>query len=540
MDKPVPQIPGFTVLELAGRGGMGAVYIAEQHSPRRTVALKVVSRAPRAETLAEFRREAEVIAGLEHPRIVPLYGYGETDGLPYLVMRYLPGGSLADRIPMDLASCERWLAEIAAALDFAHGRGLVHRDVKPSNILLDEQGNAYLSDFGIAGTEADVDSTLPSGSAAYMAPEQGRGEAIDPRADTYSLAVTLFEALTGQQPYTAESSLGVIARHMHYPIPSARELNPSISPAVDEALRQGMAKDPGDRPSTTGEFARQVVQAPQATLDAREPAETVVGQARSRSKWMIGAIAIATAAIALIGGGALLGMLAPRDDTPRPTATPPAGVAPVAATESEQLQPTPLISAPAGTTDSQAQSAVLLADDFSVPGSGFAVLSDEDGGVEYADGALQFTVLTDGVRWYSPSTRLDAEDVVIEATAQLLSGPAFTEVALLCRWRDLENYTALAVRDDGSAAIWQLRDGETDVLQDWAAGFSGFPDVPIDLRATCRGEELRLEAAGMTVSEALDPFPISGDIALMAGLGDQGRLIVLFDDVRVRRTQGNE
>jgi len=540
MDNPLPQIPGFTLLELAGRGGMGSVYIAEQHSPRRTVALKVMSRAPSAETLAEFRREAEVIAGLEHPRIVPVYSYGETDGLPYLVMRYLPGGSLADRIPMDLGSCEQWLAEIAAGLDFAHEGGLVHRDVKPSNILLDEQGNAYLSDFGIAGTVADVDSSLPIGSAAYMAPEQGRGEAIDPRADTYSLAVTLFEALTGQQPYTAETSLGVIARHMYYAIPSARELNPSIPPAVDEALREGMAKDPGDRPSTAGEFARQVVQAPQAAPDA---AGTAVDQARPRMSRRNGAIAIAATAIALIGGGALLGLLATGDGASRPTATPPAATEPAVMTESERFQPTasfPLTGDPAGTPDGQAAFAVLLADDFSAPGSGFAVLSDVDGGVRYADGALQFTVLTDGVRWYSPATRLDAEQVVIEAIAHLLSGPAFSEVALLCRWRDLENFTALAVRADGSAAIWQLRNGETYLLQDWAEGFSGLPDVPIDLRATCQGKELRLEAAGVTVAEAIDPFPISGDIALMAGLSGQGRLLVLFDDVRVSRAQGIE
>ncbi|HLF80676.1 MAG TPA: serine/threonine-protein kinase, partial [Anaerolineales bacterium] len=173
----LPQLPGFTVLGQAGKGGMGAVFIAEQHAPRRKVALKVLARAPDATTLEAFRREAAAIARLEHPRIVPLYSYGEHAGSPYLVMRYLGGGTVADRIRLgavDLAGAERWLQAMAEALDFAHQRGVIHRDVKPSNILLDEQGNAYLSDFGIAGTLADARSGVPTGSAAYMSPEQGR------------------------------------------------------------------------------------------------------------------------------------------------------------------------------------------------------------------------------------------------------------------------------------------------------------------------------------------------------------------------------
>ncbi len=563
------------MLEQAGKGGMGTVYIAEQLSPRRTVAMKLLSRAPNAETLAKFRREAEAIAGLEHPRIVPLYSYGEENGIPYLVMRYLSGGSLADRIPMDLAPSKRWLEEIASALDYAHGRGLVHRDVKPSNILLDEQGRAYLSDFGIAGTLADIDSSLPTGSAAYMAPEQGRGEGIDSRADIYSLAVTLFETLTGQQPYTAESALGVIARHMHYPVPSARELNRSIPPAVDQVVQQGMAKAPGDRPDTAGEFARLVIKAPLAgerALVDQEPtaasgskvepspttasgamvdpgltaaSETLVdqeltaasgsvvdsdpaapGQAQPRRKWLIGAAAIIVAGIAIIGGGALLGARTQTAEQPQPTATLP-----------EITEP---LNSPSVSAQSDSMPNVLLADDFSAEGSGFAVLSDDDGGVQYAEGALEFTAFIEGVRWYSPSSRVDEQDVVIETSAQLLSGPALSELALLCRWRDLENFTALAVRADGSTAIWQLRDGETYVLKDWSPEFSGFSDAPIAIRATCRGEELILEAAGRIVAEAIDAFPNTGDVALMAGLGAPGELKVLFDNLRVDRPQGTE
>ncbi|MCC6190592.1 MAG: serine/threonine protein kinase, partial [Anaerolineales bacterium] len=241
-------LPGFTLLGVAGRGGMGVVYRAEQASPRRLVALKLLGGAAvTPERLAAFQREAQVIASLEHPYIVPLYGFGEHAGQPYLAMRYLRGGSAAARLtrgPVDLATAAGWVRAVAAALDFAHQRGLVHRDVKPSNILLDESGSAYLTDFGIAGALADPASGQGGalGSAAYMSPEQGRGEAVDRRADIYALAVTLFELLTGQKPYTAETALGVIVRHIHDPIPSARAIHPAVPPAVDALIQRGMAK----------------------------------------------------------------------------------------------------------------------------------------------------------------------------------------------------------------------------------------------------------------------------------------------------------
>src|SRR5512137_2114213 len=156
MDSTLPQIAGYTLLGRAGQGGMGTVYKAEQISPRRSVAIKMLSGANiTAAQMTAFRREAEVVAHLEHPGIVPLYDYGETAGTPYLVLRYLAGGSVADRLrsgPLDVATTARWIGGIADALDFAHQKGILHRDIKPSNILLDNAGNAYLTDFGLAST----------------------------------------------------------------------------------------------------------------------------------------------------------------------------------------------------------------------------------------------------------------------------------------------------------------------------------------------------------------------------------------------------
>ena len=260
----LPAVPGYALLAVIGQGGMGTVYRAEQASPRRVVALKLLRGAASTTNLAAFRQEAKVIAGLEHPHIVPLYAFGEHAGTPYLVLRFLPGGSVADRIrqgPLDLSLAARWLLSVADALDFAHQRGIIHRDVKPSNILLDESNNAYLSDFGIAGTLVEAQAGAPTGSAAYMSPEQGQGRPVDGRSDLYALAVALFEMLTGQRPYTAETALGVVVRHVNDPIPSARALNAAIPPAVDELIQWGMAKEPGQRPPMGAEFARLLKQA---------------------------------------------------------------------------------------------------------------------------------------------------------------------------------------------------------------------------------------------------------------------------------------
>ena len=529
----LPQIPGFTVLGRAGKGGMGDVFIAEQHAPRRKVALKVLARAPDPATLEAFRREAAAIARLEHPRIVPLYSYGEHAGSPYLVMRYLGGGTVADRIrqgAVDLAGAERWLQSMAEALDFAHQQGVIHRDVKPSNILLDEQGSAYLSDFGIAGTLADARSGVPTGSAAYMSPEQGRGEAVDRRADVYALAVTLFECLTGKKPYTAETALGVIVRHMHDPIPSAHDLAPAIPAPVAEALRWGMAKNPAERPRTTGEFARLVRQAiehPETPLRPLVPAAAGVGpsgeaarlpRAAPRRRWalIVGLAVLGLAGIALLAGGTLAALLLPGSGSQtRPTATLPLGLA--------TAQPTPI--------------GQLLADDFSDPKSGFYVYSDEDGGVAYSEGTLRFSVLTEGARWYSPSRRVEAQDVVIEVTARQISGPALGEIGLVCRYRDLENFTALALRGDGQAAIWQVENGATNYLQDWTpvAGLQLQPGAPLQLQAECRAGDLQLQADGRLLAQALDPKPAAGDIVLMAGLAEPGELVIHFDEVVVSR-----
>jgi hypothetical protein len=547
MEAASPQIPGYTLVARAGQGGMGTVFKAEQISPHRSVAIKVLSGARvDAAQMAAFRREAEVVAHLEHPRIVPLYDFGEHAGTPYLVLRYLGGGSVADRLrsgPLDLATAARWMGSIAEALDFAHQNKILHRDIKPSNILLDDAGNAYLTDFGLAGTLSTVAQSSLTGSAAYMSPEQAQGRVVDGRADIYALAVTFFEMLTGQKPYTAETALGVVVRHINDPIPSARALQPTIPSAVDELIQWGMAKAPDDRPQSAAEFGRWLRQAlayPQAPLRpvAATGQLTVVGgaptvivpeattparKALSPAIWIGGIVLVGLCLLgALVAGG---GLFAAAWLSPTATPTPLATATPLPRPTSEVA---PLASAtPEGW---------LLADNFTDPHSGFAVLSDPDGGVAYDQGQLRITVNRSGVDWFSPSQRVRAANVDIQVEVQQLSGPAQSQWAVVCRWQDASNYTALGLNGSGQYRIWQTHGGgQPKILQDWksAPSLAGKAGAAHHVQVTCADSTLSLTVDGTRLGSVEDPHPLAGDVALMAGLRKPGTLEVVFSQLLV-------
>lgn len=517
-----PKIEGYRILAEAGRGGMGLVYRAQQLSTHRLVALKLLASQAREEaTLAAFRREAELVAHLEHPRIVPLYDYGEQDGSPYLAMRYLPGGTLAERIPgnpLAVGQTMTWLASVAEALDFAHSRGLVHRDVKPSNVLLDDAGNAYLTDFGIAGVLQEAGKGQATGSAAYMAPEQGRGEGAVPASDTYALAVTAFELLTGHKPYTAETALGVMVRHMQDPIPSAVALNPTLPLAVDHALAHGMAKDPSARPASAAEFVEELRQA-LAKPDVSQATTEAPVRKRSGFPWALAIgiiVVLGLGALMLIGAGAVGYVLLGRTPTPAPTST---------KLPTETVTPQP----PATPTG------ILLRDDFSNPASGFGVKGDQDGGVAYQGGQLVVQALSAQVEWFSPSGKVKAEDVTMQADFVVLSGPPETEIGMACRWQDPSNYTVGVISPSGSYSFRQKRAGSVRVLEDWTPSplLSGVGSGTHQLAMTCRGSDLLLELDGRPIGTAQDPDPLSGDMALMAGVAGQGPATVAFDNLLV-------
>jgi len=262
-----------TLQQLIGQGGMGAVYLAQQSRPRRQVAVKVLlpstTLKPQhlAAFLERFRRETDAAASLEHPNIMPVYEYGERDGLAYLVMPFISGGTLRDVLEdegsLALPKIVNYLEQLAAALDFAHARGVIHRDIKPANILLTPEGRLLLTDFGLVkilsdGHGAQVRLTgagAPVGTPDYMSPEQVMGAEVDGRADQYSLGIILYQMVTGTTPFQGETPMQIAAQQLHGQPPSPRMFRPELPEAAEQVMLKTMAKRPGDRYTNALEFA---------------------------------------------------------------------------------------------------------------------------------------------------------------------------------------------------------------------------------------------------------------------------------------------
>jgi predicted Ser/Thr protein kinase len=259
------EIAGFRIESEIGRGGMGVVYLAHQTYPERKVALKLLSTELGSDPAfrERFVHESNAAASTEHPNIVPVYGAGEADGQLYLAMRFIEGTDLGSLLKREGAlspeRATRICAEIADALEAAHDRGLIHRDVKPGNILLDSRDRAYLTDFGlIRRTQLHTDITKTGqfmGTVDYCAPEQIKGGEIDGRADVYSLGCMLFECLTGAPPFRKDTEVATIYAHLEEDVPKASSKHPGISPLLSSVATKAMAKRPEDRFATAGEMA---------------------------------------------------------------------------------------------------------------------------------------------------------------------------------------------------------------------------------------------------------------------------------------------
>ncbi|HEX7254328.1 MAG TPA: protein kinase [Gaiellaceae bacterium] len=329
----------FELVELIGKGGMSSVYKAHDRMLERIVAIKILHPQFTAdeEYVERFRREARSVAQLSHPNIVTVIDRGEDGGRQYIVFECVEGenlkqlvertGSIPVRDALVLA------LQMARALSFAHGRGLIHRDVKPQNVLLNADGQAKMTDFGIA-RELDVQGVTITGTvlgtSEYIAPEQARGEQVDAQTDVYSLGVVLYELLTGAVPYDGETFVTVALKHVNEPTPSVLERRPDVPPRVALAVERAMAKSPSERFGSMNELVDELEAcladldpgSEGATMIARSPVAPAAGRARPRRRRRLGVLwpVAAVLAVLAVGGLAALGALALRDDGDGPQA----------------------------------------------------------------------------------------------------------------------------------------------------------------------------------------------------------------------------
>jgi ligand-binding sensor domain-containing protein/tRNA A-37 threonylcarbamoyl transferase component Bud32 len=261
--QPGQQLGPYQVISQIGKGGMATVYKAYHAAVDRYVAIKIISNqlAGNAEFLKRFQQEARLIAKLEHPHILPIHDFGEAEGVPYMVMRYLEAGTLKERLKsnaLTLAEIDRLFTQLADALQYAHENGVIHRDIKPSNVMLDKRGAVFLTDFGVAkmleGSSSLTATGTVTGTPDYMSPEQAQGLKVDARSDVYSLGIVLFEMLTGHVPFEAETPLAVLFKQIQEPPPPLSVIRPDLPYQLEAVLLKALTKNPADRFASIQDF----------------------------------------------------------------------------------------------------------------------------------------------------------------------------------------------------------------------------------------------------------------------------------------------
>jgi Protein kinase domain len=277
--EPGTKLGQYEVQEFIGQGAMGTVFRAYHAQLARTGAVKVMhALSPDKDSIARFRHEAQAIARMRHPNILNVFDFGEYEGMPYMIVEYVPGGNLAGRMgqgPLDRGTALRYLRGIAAGLDYAHSQGIVHRDVKPANVLLEKDETPVLADFGLAkmlqGSSLTSMTGVTTGTPAYMAPEQVTGHEVGPAADRYSLATIAYEMLTGSIPFQGQGVIELLYAHVHLDPALPSSLKPELNQSVDAVIMRGLAKEPRSRWGSCEAF----VTALGAALGAKSVAATI-------------------------------------------------------------------------------------------------------------------------------------------------------------------------------------------------------------------------------------------------------------------------
>jgi serine/threonine protein kinase len=553
----------YHILEQLGEGGMATVYKAYDTRLERDVAVKIIRRgafpADQADLiLKRFEREAKSLGRLSHPNIVKVHDFGEYDGAPYLVLEYLSGGTLKQRLqqqagnPMPWQDAVQLILPIARALQYAHGQGIIHRDVKPANILITLSGEPMLSDFGIAKILDNAEGVTLTGSSAaigtpeYMAPEQWEGN-VSPQSDLYSLGVVLYELVTGRKPYQADTPAAILLKQATEPLPRPIQFTPGLPGDVEKILVRALARQPEDRYPDMSSFANALERILSKREELLQPIPTVkvepVFPTEMTSSTRVQELTFESRPVASAGMSA-----------PMSTPVPPSPKKKIAwwiwaiilggvlciglvGIVVAVLLLNPI--APAATPAAQnfptsTPISVLYYDDFSSTNSGWPSRADSSDTMDYAYGGYRIylaSTMTDIVS--NTGTYLPA-DVNIDVDVTKEDGTDNNDFGVTCRMQDLNNFYFFEISSDGYAAIGMFLDNKmsylsADTMQKVDGIASGIATNHI--HAECYGSTLYLYANGYLVASALDStFLGGGDVGLIAGSFDEGGVDILFDN----------
>lgn len=477
MDLLGTRLGRYELRERLGKGGMAVVYKGWDTNLERPVAIKVLHEylVEEQDFRARFEREAKVVASLDHPNIVQVYDFdvAERGGQPiyYMVMKYIPGKSLRALMEADAQTGQRLtmteitnvMSSVCSALQYAHQRGMVHRDVTPGNILFDEQGRAVLADFGIARivtSQRVTQSGTTSGTPLYMAPEQGIGEAGDQRSDLYSLGVILYEMLTGKPPYDADSAVAVLLKHINEPVPSVLLKNSQIPAALDAVVMRAMAKDADERFQTAGELLmayEAAITTNDATrrqdLNRTEPMSPVVVKPETtnrRPMWLYSAIGVIGLAML-----AAIGTLISRN-----TSNPAATLTLAVPTSNARPFAPSMTSGPREFTETF--DAADKAPYWPITLDDPDIYRQIENGVYHIRHTLPAAAVT---TIYFPTMSFNSQTVYTADFTLTDKNAPDTASGIVFRFRDDDNYYVFAVNGMGQVSIWSRFNGEWQELR---------------------------------------------------------------------------
>lgn len=552
--QPGQMLGAYQIINQVGQGGMAAVYKAYQPSMDRNVAIKVLPRqlAESPEFAARFQQEARIIARLEHPHILPVFDFGESGGVTFFVMRYLETGTLKTRMeagPLSLIEIDRIFTQLAEALGYAHAHGIVHRDLKPANALVDENGNVFLTDFGIAKLLESASPRLTQtdailGTPAYISPEQAKAESVDNRSDIYSLGIILYEMVTGRVPFVADTPLAVILKHISDPLPPPSIVKPDIPDPIERVILKALAKEPGDRYATAAEFLsawKRALEEKETVRRAPEPKPAPASHAgtippapkaapqpgRGRTGWVVGCLAIACLVFSVAGIGIVFfnwqgsALVASPTIPPAPTIT-----------SAPALPPLPT-QTPAPTGSGK----IFLEDDFSQDDVTWGTLSETENIIEYDGEALRMRLFTDNwFVWSTPNSET-YKNIHVEVTAVNNDGAPNTAFGILCNHQaEDESYYYLGFTSSGEYTIGKSAEGQTDVFltnnDEW--GKSDLITRQADsyrVGADCGNGILTLYVNGQVIDSVSDSTYAGGGVGLFIWSGfEADSADITFDD----------